>query len=218
MDKLVDAKRGAVLAAVHELSSKGVPFRLLLHTSSHSCSWTHSLQNSPLTSCVTLESEDGRSPFSSSARLAYFEKLQKQASSPAAHRSQKHSPKMGGFSSATVVASTSFLMGEQLLSPSTAGIGLTDTRLASHFPETGTLAMHWTADHLLLWQTPVTRQSLLTAHEYYRSTFGDSSSKFQSIIIAIGAIGAGTTISKALGGRESNWLFDGASLCGCQSL
>ncbi|KDN40443.1 hypothetical protein K437DRAFT_258667 [Tilletiaria anomala UBC 951] len=93
---------------------------------------------------------------------------------------------MGGFTSVTVVASAVFLM--------------------------GTLAMHWTADHLMLWQTPITRQSLLTAHEYYHYTFSDASKTFQSAIVGVACLGAGTAFVKILGGRESNWLFDGASL------
>ena len=74
--------------------------------------------------------------------------------------------------------------------------------------------MHWQADHLMLWQTPITRQSLLTAHEYYHFTFTSSSRpRFQEVIVGITCIGAGSAFLKVLGGRESNWLFDGASLC-----
>ncbi|EPQ31150.1 uncharacterized protein PFL1_01339 [Pseudozyma flocculosa PF-1] len=76
----------------------------------------------------------------------------------------------------------------------------------------GTLAIHWTADHLILWQTPVTHDSLRTAHVYYQNTMVDMSANFSKALHGVGLIGALLLISKALGGRESNWLFDGASL------
>lgn len=36
---------------------------------------------------------------------------------------------------------------------------------------------------------------------------------FSGIIHGVGVTGAITLGAKVLGGRESNWLFDGASLC-----
>ncbi|PWN54317.1 hypothetical protein IE53DRAFT_383091 [Violaceomyces palustris] len=91
-----------------------------------------------------------------------------------------------GFRSAFIIGTTSFLL--------------------------GTLAMHWTADHLLLWQTPVTHDSLLSAHTYYQSTLVEMDPYFTHTLHGIGMLGALLLISKVLGGRESNWLFDGASL------
>lgn len=77
---------------------------------------------------------------------------------------------------------------------------------------TGTLAMHWTADHLVLWQSPITRPSLLSAQAYYANTLVHMPNSFHSIHYIIGTSGAAILVYKALGGRESNWLFDGASL------
>jgi hypothetical protein len=77
----------------------------------------------------------------------------------------------------------------------------------------GTLAMHWTADHLVLWQSPVTRPSLLSAHIYYINTLVEMPPLFNAIQYAVGIAGSFVLIFKAAGGRESNWLFDGASLC-----
>ncbi|SPC63236.1 uncharacterized protein UHOD_06570 [Ustilago sp. UG-2017b] len=76
----------------------------------------------------------------------------------------------------------------------------------------GTLAMHWTADHLILWQSPVTFDSVVTAYTYYRDTIIGMPSLSRKFLHAIGTFAALLLISKALGGRESNWLFDGASL------
>lgn len=76
----------------------------------------------------------------------------------------------------------------------------------------GTLAIHWTADHLMLWQTPVTYDSVLTAYTYYQDTIVDMPWLFHRIIHATGTVATLLLGSKALGGRESNWLFDGASL------
>jgi len=77
----------------------------------------------------------------------------------------------------------------------------------------GTLAMHWTADHLVLWQSPVTRNSLLSAHSYYANTMVDIPPLFNALQYIVGIAGSFLLIFKAAGGRESNWLFDGASLC-----
>ncbi|CAD6883969.1 unnamed protein product [Tilletia caries] len=95
---------------------------------------------------------------------------------------------MGGPATAVVVGSTSFLL--------------------------GTLAMHWTADHLLLWQSPITPDSLLRSYTYYsRSLLPVLNSPPHAVILyGAGLIGSAVTLLKALGGRESNWLFDGASL------
>ncbi|GAK66508.1 uncharacterized protein PAN0_013d4730 [Moesziomyces antarcticus] len=76
----------------------------------------------------------------------------------------------------------------------------------------GTLAMHWTADHLILWQAPVTYDSVVTAYTYYQDTMVDMPSIHRKLLLGIGTLAALLLISKALGGRESNWLFDGASL------
>lgn len=77
---------------------------------------------------------------------------------------------------------------------------------------TGTLAMHWTADHLILWQSPVTYDSVVTAYTYYQDTMVEMPSIFSKLLHTVGTLAALLLISKALGGRESNWLFDGASL------
>lgn len=73
--------------------------------------------------------------------------------------------------------------------------------------------MHWTADHLVLWQSPVTRASLLSAHMYYSDTMVDIPPLFNALQYAVGIAASFVLIFKAIGGRESNWLFDGASLC-----
>lgn len=78
--------------------------------------------------------------------------------------------------------------------------------------------MHWTADHLLLWQSPITHVSLLSALNYYHHTLVQMSQPFNAALHTVGIIGAALLASKALGGRESNWLFDGASLCKCHAL
>ncbi|PWN93068.1 hypothetical protein FA10DRAFT_263773 [Acaromyces ingoldii] len=93
---------------------------------------------------------------------------------------------MGDLSTAIVVIATSFLL--------------------------GTLAMHWTADHLVLWQSPVTRPSLLSAHIYYSHTLVSMPEYFTIGQYAVGTLGGVMLLAKVLGGRESNWLFDGASL------
>ncbi|KAN0062574.1 hypothetical protein ACQY0O_005106 [Thecaphora frezii] len=76
----------------------------------------------------------------------------------------------------------------------------------------GTLAIHWTADHLVLWQTPVTYESLQVAHTYYQNTLVDMAGGFSKALHSVGLVVITLLISKALGGKESNWLFDGASL------
>ncbi len=72
--------------------------------------------------------------------------------------------------------------------------------------------MHWTADHLILWQAPVTYDSVVTAYTYYSDTMVDMPYIFRKILHGVGTLAAVLLIAKALGGRESNWLFDGASL------
>ncbi|CAO1627035.1 unnamed protein product [Jaminaea pallidilutea] len=82
----------------------------------------------------------------------------------------------------------------------------------------GILAVHWLADHLVLWQSPITHASLVSAHGYYRNTLLEvgTSSSHRAIVALIHAtwtIGAVLVVGKLLKGRkESNWLFDGASL------
>lgn len=95
----------------------------------------------------------------------------------------------------------------------------------------GVLSMHWTADHLLLWQSPITHQSLVSAHAYYSHTYGINSGSFlpssiragqgsaevkeQGLVLHLAwALGCLLVLSKIFfGRRQSNWLFDGASLC-----
>ncbi|CAO1617000.1 unnamed protein product [Parajaminaea phylloscopi] len=97
---------------------------------------------------------------------------------------------MTGVGSALVVALTAFLM--------------------------GILAMHWQADHLLLWQSPLTHESLISAHSYYSNTLlapVSSRAPFVTILHGAWTAGAILVVTKLLRGRkESNWLFDGASL------
>ncbi|KAK0551005.1 hypothetical protein OC846_000131 [Tilletia horrida] len=95
---------------------------------------------------------------------------------------------MGGPATALVIGSTSFLL--------------------------GTLALHWTADHLLLWQSPITSISLQRSYTYYAQSLIPclDSPPHSAILYGAGLLGSTTTLLKALGGRESNWLFDGASL------
>ncbi|PWO00216.1 hypothetical protein FA09DRAFT_328320 [Tilletiopsis washingtonensis] len=76
----------------------------------------------------------------------------------------------------------------------------------------GTLAVHWTADHLLLWQSPITRASLLSAHGYYAETLGHLSARALAALYALGGAAVLACCVKIAAGRESNWLFDGASL------
>ncbi len=47
---------------------------------------------------------------------------------------------------------------------------------------------------------------------YYQDTMVDMPFVFQKLLHGVGTLSALLLISKALGGRESNWLFDGASL------
>lgn len=87
----------------------------------------------------------------------------------------------------------------------------------------GTLAVHWTADHLVLWQRPLTAEHLAAAHAYYARTFprdtlpgggvGDVHAWAQRGIAAAGIIGAAGAGVKVFAGGEGNWLFDGATLC-----
>ncbi|KAE8234077.1 hypothetical protein CF326_g883 [Tilletia indica] len=95
---------------------------------------------------------------------------------------------MGGPATALVIGSTSFLL--------------------------GTLAMHWTADHLLLWQSPITPTSLLRSYTYYSRSLLPvlDSAPHATVLYGAGLLGSSVTLLKAWGGRESNWLFDGASL------
>ncbi|GAC94842.1 hypothetical protein PHSY_002415 [Pseudozyma hubeiensis SY62] len=53
----------------------------------------------------------------------------------------------------------------------------------------GTLAMHWTADHLILWQSPVTYDSVVTAYTYYKDTMVEMPSIFSKFLHAVGAAG-----------------------------
>lgn len=81
----------------------------------------------------------------------------------------------------------------------------------------GILSMHWLADHLLLWQSPVTHAALLSAHSYYFHTLIRMDAVFSTVLHACWLLGGVFVVAKiALGRRESNWLFDGASLCGYQ--
>ncbi|PWN44460.1 hypothetical protein IE81DRAFT_321360 [Ceraceosorus guamensis] len=93
---------------------------------------------------------------------------------------------MGDLTTALVLLSTSFLL--------------------------GTLSMHWRADHLVLWQSPITHDSLIEAHAYYSQSLTDLPHGLTWLLYIVGTLGVGTTVYKAAGGRESNWLFDGASL------
>ncbi|KAL9940490.1 hypothetical protein V8E36_001195 [Tilletia maclaganii] len=95
---------------------------------------------------------------------------------------------MGGPATALVIGSTSFLL--------------------------GTLALHWSADHLLLWQSPITPTSLYRSFTYYSNSLLPvlDSPGHGPVLYAAGLLGSTVTLLKALGGRESNWLFDGASL------
>ena len=73
--------------------------------------------------------------------------------------------------------------------------------------------MHWLADHLLLWQSPITHANLISAHRYYSNSLINSDPRFNAALHSIWVIGALTVLAKiVLGRRESNWLFDGASL------
>lgn len=74
--------------------------------------------------------------------------------------------------------------------------------------------MHWLADHLLLWQSPITHESLNSAHTYYANTVLRMEAPFSAILHGGWMLAAAVVAFKILKGRrESNWLFDGASLC-----
>ncbi|WFD21782.1 hypothetical protein MEQU1_000438 [Malassezia equina] len=76
----------------------------------------------------------------------------------------------------------------------------------------GMLGMHWRADHLILWESERTPESILVALQYYVSTVGAAPTKYTSVLLAVGTLQATILGGKMLMGSENNWLFDGASL------
>ena len=117
-----------------------------------------------------------------------------------------------------VIGLTAFLMGEEPVAAERSGdendLAHRDICFALRPIHAGTLSMHWLADHLLLWQSPITHESLLSAHAYYSNTVLGMDTPFAYALHAGWVLAAGVLIGKILGGRrESNWLFDGASLC-----
>ncbi|WFD25489.1 hypothetical protein MNAN1_000449 [Malassezia nana] len=76
----------------------------------------------------------------------------------------------------------------------------------------GMLGMHWRADHLILWESNRTPESVLVALQYYVSTVGAAPTKYTSVLLTVGTIQATILGTKMLMGSENNWLFDGASL------
>lgn len=77
----------------------------------------------------------------------------------------------------------------------------------------GMLALHWRADHIVMWQMEVTSEQLYTALQYYVHTVGAAPARYTSVLQAIGAIQAVVLGGKIFTGSENNWLFDGAALC-----
>ncbi|CCU98175.1 unnamed protein product [Malassezia sympodialis ATCC 42132] len=76
----------------------------------------------------------------------------------------------------------------------------------------GMLGMHWRADHLILWESDRTPESVLVALQYYVSTVGAAPTKYTTVLLVVGTIQATILGSKIFMGSENNWLFDGASL------
>lgn len=85
--------------------------------------------------------------------------------------------------------------------------------LASSSFVLGMLAMHWRADHLLLWEKNISQEHLLVARHYYVHTIGASPARYRSVLLAIGTLQTCILGGKIVLGSENNWLFDGASLC-----
>ncbi|KAL4400133.1 endoplasmic reticulum to Golgi vesicle-mediated transport protein [Malassezia pachydermatis] len=76
----------------------------------------------------------------------------------------------------------------------------------------GVLAMHWRADHLMLWEANLTKENVTIALQYYASTIGIAPQRYAHRLMAIGSIQIGILLLKMFTGGANNLLFDGASL------
>lgn len=77
----------------------------------------------------------------------------------------------------------------------------------------GILWVHWRADYVILWEGTVSQRALLDALHYYTNTVGSSPEKYATVLVTIGTIQTLVLLFKMFAGKETNWLFDGASLC-----
>lgn len=77
----------------------------------------------------------------------------------------------------------------------------------------GVLAMHWRADHLMLWEANLTKENVTIALQYYASTIGIAPQRYAHRLMAIGSIQIVILLLKMFTGGANNLLFDGASLC-----
>lgn len=73
--------------------------------------------------------------------------------------------------------------------------------------------MHWHADYILLWQGPVGQPELLQALHHYSNAIGVWSDKYMTVLLSIGTLQTMVLLFQIFVGKETNWLFDGASLC-----
>ena len=77
----------------------------------------------------------------------------------------------------------------------------------------GILFMHWHADYILLWQEPARDREVLYALHYYLNTVGVWSDKYIAALFTVISIQISVLLFQIFSGKETNWLFDGASLC-----
>ncbi|KAI3627666.1 hypothetical protein CBS14141_001667 [Malassezia furfur] len=76
----------------------------------------------------------------------------------------------------------------------------------------GILFMHWHADYILLWQEPARDREVLYALHYYLNTVGVWSDKYIAALFTVISIQISVLLFQIFSGKETNWLFDGASL------
>ncbi|WFC93937.1 hypothetical protein MBRA1_000563 [Malassezia brasiliensis] len=72
--------------------------------------------------------------------------------------------------------------------------------------------MHWHADYILLWQEPARDREVLFALHYYFNTVGVWSDKYIATLFTVVSIQISVLLFHIFSGKETNWLFDGASL------
>jgi len=117
---------------------------------------------------------------------------------------------MNGTRVSVVVFATSFLLGAPCKPPTLESIDLTPV----HNP--GLLFTHWIADSLTLWKPPATDERLWMSAAYY-SVIIKAPIGFL-YFFAFVAVGGGLTILWCLReGEAGNLMFDGGSICLCQS-
>lgn len=81
----------------------------------------------------------------------------------------------------------------------------------------GVLWVNWRADYLVIWQEPASQTTLLDALHFYSNTVGAEPAKYTAVFLAVGTVQTVILLFKMLVGKETNWLFDGASLCTCNA-